>query len=183
MTPPTNVFVLCTGRCGSTTLARACGHLANFTCGHETRTHLIGAARLAYPPRHIEIDNRLSWFLGRLERDWGDNAHYVHLTRDPEAVAQSFARRAGQGILLAYRTSIVSRSRSLAPRTPTIGFCRDYVDTVTANIAAFLRTKTHVRQMRLETMAGDFAGFCDWIGAEGDLDAARKELHIRHNAS
>jgi hypothetical protein len=37
--------------------------------------------------------------------------------------------------------------------------------------------------MRLETMAGDFAGFCDWIGAEGDLDAARKELHIRHNAS
>lgn len=183
MTRPANVFVLCTGRCGSTTLARACGHLTNFTAGHETRTHLIGPGRLAYPPRHIEIDNRLSWFLGRLEREWGDGAIYVHLTRDPEAVAQSFARRAGQGILQAYRSTIVSRSARLAPKTPTIGYCRDYVDTVTANIEAFLRGRTHVHRLTLETLPQEFDTFCDRIGAEGDLDAARQELHIRHNSS
>ena len=84
---PRNVFVLCTGRCGSTTLVEACGHLSNWTSGHETRTHLLGPARLAYPDGHIEADNRLSWLLGRLDEAFGDRAAYVHLTRDPEAVS------------------------------------------------------------------------------------------------
>ena len=63
-----NVFVLTTGRSGSLTFAEACRHITNFSCGHETRVGLIGAERLAYPDQHIEVDNRLAWFTGRLER-------------------------------------------------------------------------------------------------------------------
>ena len=85
--PFQNVFVLCTGRCGSTTFDRACRHMTNWTAGHETRSHLTGPDRFAYPPRHIEADNRLSWMLGRLEQAYGADAAYVHLTRDAEAVA------------------------------------------------------------------------------------------------
>ena len=54
--PFRNVFVLCTGRCGSTSFERACRHATNWTSGHETRSHLLGADRLAYPDRHIEAD-------------------------------------------------------------------------------------------------------------------------------
>jgi len=181
MSFPGNIFVLCTGRCGSSTLAYACKHITNYTSAHEGRTHLLGPSRLAYPSRHIEIDNRLSFFLGRLDAAFGDNAAYVHLLRDPEAVAQSFAARANQGIMHAYRHGITSRARNLNRKAEPIEFCRDYVDTVTTNIQLFLRNKTHVMTMHLESIYPDFDRFIDWIGAEGDFDAARAELGIRHN--
>lgn len=182
MDVPTNIFVLCTGRCGSTTLALACGHFTNFTASHESRTHLTGRERLAFPARHIEIDNRMAWFLGRLDATWGDGAAYVHLTRDPEAVAESFSQRAGQGILKAYRQEILMGAPKRSPKTPLIDYCRDYVDTVTRNIALFLKDKTHVMTMRLETLEADFDRLAEWIGAEGDLAAARAQLAVRHNA-
>lgn len=183
MSLPENVFVLCTGRCGSMTLARACGHFANWSAGHETRTHLVGPARLDYPPRHIEVDNRLAWFLGRLGRRWGDDAAYVHLTRDPEAVAESFAARAHQGILRAYRTDILARLNRRAPKTALIDICRDYVETVTTNIEDFLAPRAHVMTMALETLPQDFERLVDWIGGTGDLAAARAALTDKHNAT
>jgi hypothetical protein len=180
---PDNIFVLCTGRCGSMTLARACAHLTNRTSAHESRTHLLGPARLAYPPRHIEIDNRLSWHLGRLDRVWGDRAAYVHLTRDPEEVARSFAARAHQGILRAYRIDIIHRARNKNRQASVLDFARDYVETVTDNIRFFLRDKTHVLPMTLETMDEDFETFLGWSAATGDFAAARADLAIRHNAT
>jgi hypothetical protein len=88
-----NVFILNTGRCGSTTFVKACEHITNFTTAHESRMHLIGNQRLAYPDNHIEADNRLAWFLGRLEAAYGDRAIYVHLRRDPLKTARSFEKR------------------------------------------------------------------------------------------
>lgn len=55
-----NVFVLNSGRCGSTTFIAACRHITNYSSGHESRATLIGEERLAYPTQHIEADNRLS---------------------------------------------------------------------------------------------------------------------------
>ena len=107
----------------------------------------------------------------------------MHLTRDPEAVAASFAARAGQGILRAYRTDILARSRARAPGRPLIEECRDYVATVTANIEAYLAGKSHVLPMALETIEDDFETFADWIGCGGDLTAARQAIRIRHNAT
>lgn len=181
--PPSTIIVLCTGRCGSMTLHAACTHLTNYSAGHEGRTHLTGADRFAFGPRHIEIDNRLAWMLGRLDEAWGDRATYVHLTRNPEAVARSFAARGHQGILKAYRTEILSRSRHRSRDVPMLEFCRDYVETVTQNICLFLRDKTFTMRMRLETIETDFSAFAEWIGAEGDMEAAQAELVIPHNAT
>lgn len=180
--PFRNVFVLCTGRCGSTTFARACGHMANWTAGHETRSHLWGADRLAYPAGHIEADNRLSWMLGRLERAFGPDAAYVHLTRDAEAVAQSYARRHSFGIMQAYQHGIIfPEPGTRRDDRPTIGHARDMVETVNANIDAFLRGKPHVMRMRLEDATTDFPRFWAWVRAEGRLDSAMQEWSIRHN--
>jgi hypothetical protein len=174
-----NIFVLCTGRCGSTTFARACAHIDNFTSGHETRSRLVGEERLAYPARHIEADNRLSWLLGRLDAQFGDSAHYVHLTRDPEAVAQSFVSRSAHGIMKGYRNAILME----AGKADELSVARDMIDTVTSNIQAFLRDKTNSMHVRLETGGEDFARFWEWIGARGNWEAAAAEWTIRHNAT
>jgi ferritin-like protein len=51
------------------TFIRACQHITNYTAGHETRSTLLGEARVAYPDQHIEADNRLSWMLGKLGKN------------------------------------------------------------------------------------------------------------------
>lgn len=185
MTAPgfAHVFVLCTGRCGSTTLARACTHIDNYTSAHESRTWLTGAARLDYPSRHIEIDNRLSWFLGRLDAQHGTAPLYVHLTRDPEAVAQSFLARLDRGIMAAYRSTILMGAPRRSADLPGIAFCRDYVSCVTENIRHFLRDKPHVAQITLEDFPAGFRSLWSRLGATGDLDAALATLAQTHNAT
>ncbi len=171
-----NVFVLCTGRCGSKTFIRACRHATNFSAGHETRVRRVGPDRFAYPQNHIEADNRLSWLLGRLDAAYGDSATYVHLTRYDEATALSFLSRYDRGIMQAYHAGIL-----LDTKEAPISVCRDYVETVNANIAAFLRDKSRVMTMRWEYGKQDFQRFWDWIGAEGDPEAALAEWDIEYN--
>jgi len=173
-----NVFVLCTGRCGSTTFARAAEHATNFSVGHESRKRLIGADRFAYPDNHIEVDNRLSWMLGRLDDHYGETARYVHLTREREAVARSFLQRwdRERSIIKAYQGSILAGSRA-----DPLNICHDYIDTVTSNIGHFLAGKPHVANVAVETGKADFERFWHWIGAEGDFPAALAEWDVRHN--
>jgi hypothetical protein len=177
-----NVFVLSTGRCGSLTFVRACEHMTNYTSRHESRWGRLDDDRLAFPDRHIESDNRLSWMLGRLERAYGDDAFYVHLVRDAEAVAESFLRRWDTGIIGAYTEEILAAPTDLdVARRRQV--CLDYVNTVNANITAFLADKSQRMTMHVENAAEEFPVFWERIGAEGDLEAAVAEFEMHHNAS
>ena len=174
-----NVFVLCTGRCGSTTFYEACTHITNYTAAHESRSHLIGESRLKYPPRHIEADNRLSWVLGRLENAYGDDAIYVHLERDRIDTARSFTRRYKRGsIIKAYREGILLR---YPKDSDPIQTALDYCDTIHSNIELFLRNKTRKMLFALENAKSDFPRFWELIGAEGDFAAALAEWDVSHN--
>jgi hypothetical protein len=175
-----NIFVLNAGRCGSSSFIRACSHIHNFTVGHESRVHLIGPARLAYPQNHIEADNRLSWLLGRLQQQYGDQARYLHLRRQRAASIASFVRRRDFGIMQAYREGILLGG---SPGQSDEQLAADYLDTVEANIQLFLQDKTQQMEFQLEHAEEDFARFWDWIGAEGKLDDALAEWQVRHNAS
>ena len=174
------VFVLCTGRCGSTTFTYACRHMTNFTAAHESRAKFAGSERLEYPDNHIEIDNRLSWFLGRLEQTYGDNAYYVHLTRDARKVAESYARKMENpaSIGAAHKRSILMNSPQ-----EDLKVCLDVVDTMRANIEFFLRDKAHVMHVSVENAAEEFSQFWHWIGAEGDEEAALAEWLVFYNDS
>lgn len=179
----TQVFVLCTGRCGSTTFARACEHAINFTAKHESRTHLLGTNRFAYPRNHIEVDNRLAWWTGKLHQQFGDRPYYVHLKRDRASVVSSYVGRKGYGLIKAYRETMLCNLVLRKPNTDLTEIAEDMIDTITSNIEFFLRDKTKVMTMNVETMDTDFPAFWDWIGATGDLDAAMAEWHTRHNAT
>ena len=176
-----NIFVLCTGRCGSTTFAKACGHIRNFTAEHESRCGLIGDDRFMYPDSHIEVDNRLSWLLGRLDKKFGDSAFYVHLKRDRLKVAESFTKRYSKGIIKAYRGSgiMMGLSEEADPMLVSL----DYCETVDSNIELFLNNKVNKMEFHLESHRADFSRFWERIGAEGDFEKAISEFSIAHNAS
>jgi hypothetical protein len=171
------VFVLTTGRSASTTFAQACTHITNYSTGHESRWGLLGVSRLAYDDQHIEVDNRLSWLLGRLEEMYGDEAYYVHLVRDRQAVAQSyFRRRLGrESIIRAYSHGILYRSQT------ALEDCGDYYDTVNANIRLFLKDKTRVLLFDPDRAEQDFKKFWEQINAEGDLASALAEWRMAYN--
>jgi hypothetical protein len=176
-----NIFVLNTGRCGSTTFIKACRHITNFSSAHESRVGLLGEARFNYPNNHIEADNRLSWLLGRLDRHYGDDAIYVHLQRNTNATAISYAKRLFPGgIIPAYRIAIL---KDVPTETSDVSVALDYCCTVNSNIELFLRDKTKKMDFVLENAKQDFQKFWELIHAEGDLDAALSEFHITYNPS
>lgn len=177
-----NIFVLSTGRCGSTTFAEACRHILNYTAAHESRAGKIGGERLKYPDNHIEVDNRLSWFLGRLDEKYGDDAFYVHLKRNREAVALSHKKRYNnrQSIFKAYTKSILLGPQKYQSRMRA-GL--DYCHTVNSNIELFLKDKSRKMDFTLENAEQDFEIFWNRIQAEGDLNTALGEWDVQHNQS
>lgn len=176
------VFVLGTGRCGTTTFARACSHITNYTSGHETKP---GAwrRRLDFPDGHIEVDHRLAWFLGTMDKVYGDEPTYVHLTRDPEETAVSWSvRKHRPGQMNTWPPSVFYWPNGWPPEANRLDIARLMVATVTDNIELFLRDKSKVHHVTLEDIHTGFAEVWDAIGAEGNRDAALAELDIRHNA-
>lgn len=175
-----NIFILNTGRCGSTTFIKACQHITNFTSLHESRASLIGNERLQYPGNHIEADNRLSWFLGRVDKQYGDNAFYVHLSREVSKTAVSFSKREGYGIMKAYKEGILLGADE---NQSASDIALDYIDTVESNIELFLKDKTNTMKFSLESAAEDFNLFWNKIGAEGDIQRALAEWKVNYNSS
>jgi len=186
-----NVFVLGTGRCGSETFARACQHMSNYTARHESHNPRLhrGVTRpyrsLRFPDNHIEVDNRLAWFLGTLEREYSDRAYYVHLIRRREEVARSLVARGEESILFAYGWGILQHYRDARRLSEEawyeIGL--QYWDTINDNIAAFLRDKPQQQVMWLHEIEAPFRRYWNEIRAEGDLEAAVGEWRMRHNAT
>jgi len=176
-----NVFVLNTGRCGSTTFIQACKHITNYSCAHESRCAMLREERLDYPENHIEADNRLSWLLGRLDRKYGDDAFYVHLKRNERDTARSFTKRYSSGIIKAYRGDGILAG--LPETVDSLSVSLDYCDTANSNISLFLKDKTKRTVINLENINQGFAEFWDLIKAEGDLSAALAEFNMNYNAT
>jgi len=175
-----NIFILNSGRCGSTTFIKACQHITNYTSAHESLLTETGSKRFDYAKNHIEADNRLSWFLGRLDETFGDNAYYVHLSRNPDETADSFSRRINFGILKAYEQGILMHEKH---KLPAHEIATDYIETVESNIKHFLKDKSNTMDISLETIKADFTEFWNSINAQGNLAKALKELDINYNAS
>lgn len=190
------VIVLTTGRSGSTTFIKACEHMTNYTTGHEAHRRRVGPWRYEYDDNHIEADCRLAWLLGPLDHFVGKDAFYVHLTRDPAAVAKSMIKLAD----LRRPSAVVQRGLDLPKELNTRGaevwahmhlhglktgsmelVAADVVDTINFNIASYLKDKDWMH-FRLERAGDDFPKFWNRIGAQGDYEAALAEFDVRHNS-
>lgn len=181
-----NVFILTTGRTGSMTLAKACSFIENYSSAHESRCAEIGEERLNYPENHIEIDNRLSFYLGSLDRKYGDNAFYVHLIRDEADVATSYNRRwhyKYHSIMRAFANYIKYLNCDALTTKQLMDLSIEYVNITNDNILLFLRDKTKTCEIKMENFQEDFKHFWNRINANGTLELALNELTIRHNVT
>lgn len=179
------VFILCTGRNGSTTFYHACRHITNYTVGHETNARTIGVRRLAYSDNHIEIDNRLSYHLGSLEQLYGYEPFYVHLLRDRIKVIESFNRRweLDHSIIAGFAKHIKMLPLEDLTEEDKWILSEEYVDTVNSNISSFIEGKPNRMIVRLENIQEDFKALWNAIRAIGDFEAALSEFTILHNKS
>ncbi len=174
-----NVFVLNSGRCGSSTFIKACQHIKNYSAAHESLSTQVLEKRLAYGNNHIEADNRLCWLLGRLDQQYGDNAIYVHLYRNPEDTINSFIKRRNYGIMKAYREGILMDADGADDKK----IAEDYLLTIESNIDLFLKDKSHKMDFSMDNAKADFKKFWQLIGAEGDLQKALGEWDVAYNKS
>lgn len=178
-----NVFVLCTPRSSSYTFAKACTYISNYRVAHESNSGLLGKKRVVYPENHIEVDNRLAWFLGYLDELYGDNAFYVHLIRNKQKTAISINKRWNlpASIINAYGRAILVRGDSQLENDLEV--CEDYYETVTKNIQLFLKDKSHKIVFKVENAQENFREFWQKIGAKGNLELALETWDRKHNAS
>lgn len=177
-----NVFVLTTGRTGSLSLERACSYITNYTAAHESRCDKLGSERLNFPDDHIEIDNRLAWFLGDIEAKYGDNAIYVHLIRDEKKVADSYTKRWNRetSIVRAYAYGILKLQEHQIKEPSAI--CLDFVEKTNRNIVNFLSDKSRKMTFDISNNTVDFKKFWELIEAQGNYEKAFAELNAVHNA-
>lgn len=178
------IFILCTGRSGSSSIIKACEHITNYTASHESLSKEFGNNRFNYPDNHIEADNRLSWNLGHLNKHYGDDSFYVHLKRDRKKTAQSFMKRFYTGSIIdAFCSGIRMVPSEKLSEEERLKACYDYVDTVTINIEHFLSDKSNVMTIHLESIEEDFKEFWSQINAEGEIENALNEFKTNHNST
>ena len=136
---------------------------------------------MRYPPDHIEVDNRLAFRVGRLWQEYGcrSSTRWVVLGRDPSAVKASYERKWVLSFLRLAQCGI-----TMQRQCNTNEHVRDALLTMRANIELLIRSQpaASVMRLRLERMPRDFEFFWQWIGAEGDRDAALAEWSVLHNA-
>ncbi|MEL4455027.1 hypothetical protein [Lutimonas vermicola] len=180
-----NIFVLSTGRTASTTFSKACSHIENYSFGHESLRDKISHERLNYPDNHIEVDNRLSFFLGSLDQKYGNSAFYVHLLRNSSETASSFNKRwqNKHSIIKAYAYAINFLQIENLTKREKLNVCKDYVNITNANIGLFLKDKSKVLEINVSTIKEDFEFFWNSIGAKGDINKALDEFNVKYNPS
>jgi len=180
--PATRLFVLTIGRSGSTAFAAACGHSTRFTVGHESNADLFLPERICYPPMHIEIDNRLVHYVELLKDQYGDDAAYVYLSREPEAIVDSYVRRWHLSIsaVRAHGISTLMRAGSVE-RGDRQHIARDYVRLMDARIRWHVARSSHGYLLRSDELRSELPRFWTHFGLGDGLEGATCALGNRYN--
>ena len=182
-----NIFVLSAGRCGSMTFIKACDHITNYTSQHESGRNFESHQKynLIYPEYHIESDNRLTWFLGSLDKLYGNKAYYVKLTRNKDKIINSYLKRKSlnQGILPAFAINILQQKKWSISKDGYRWAAKHYINTVYDNIDFYLRDKTNKIEFDIDDPIDKFNQIWLDIEAEGNLNNAMEEFLKYYNLS
>jgi hypothetical protein len=116
----------------------------------------------------VRSGNRLCRILIELEREYGNDTYFVHLSHDRQASVESFVKRKDYGIMQPYREAILMGGQQQSATQ----VANDYLDTVTGNIALFLKDRDNTMTFKLENAGNDLIDFWHWIGVQGELDKA-----------
>lgn len=163
-----NIFVVGTGRCGTTSFAEACRYMSSFTVGHETN-----AVGLRYPTNHIEVNSQLTWRTPALIQKYPE-ALWVHLIRERESCAESIAQMGGGSVV----AGLQQLYPSLYPDDP-LEAARIFYDMANDVIVATIPRR---KILFLETIQEEWPSFWKWACAEGDYDGSLASWSVKKNA-
>lgn len=168
------VFVVGTGRCGSVTFSKACSHITNFTCAHESY-----CPDRSYPDNHIEVNCQYHSCMASLMLKYPD-AFWVHLLRKKEDCVASLAA-------MNYGTEM----HKWYELYPTLCFPPDnievtagqFYDDVTARIRALMSLLPPSRTcvIHLENIQHQWTYFWEAIGATGNFEQSLATWSTKHN--
>lgn len=156
------VFVVGTGRCGTTTFYQACKYISNYSCGHETQAFRSGL--MDYPDNWIESAAQTVFLMGELIEKY-PTAKWVHLVRDRDDCARSAANNSLRSLQM-FTDLVIQTTR----KTPLEMAYRHY-DITNALIRQCL--PSGYMTINLETAENQWKNFWDWIGADGDYDSSQ----------
>lgn len=178
------VFVIGTGRCGTVTLSRALALQASFSVGHESRAAHF-RDRLFYPDRHIEIDNRLTWFASLLREIYEVNETvFVHMRRDPYEVAMSYAVRYRPGGLMhAFMHGIIQTTPGRGDYEERLHTALLMVNAIQAQCDLFLQTVPLAVTIDLHAPDSGLKILCEYTGLQSHEEDFVKAMGHVHNAT
>lgn len=160
---PSNVFVVGTGRCGTTTFAMACRHASNFTAAHESKAE-------QYPRNHIEVDPPLAFRIANLRSRY--DCRIILLRRlDKAACVKSMASH-DPLICAAFGNMVKHDPQCTAEKGADLLY--DAINGL-ENLCDLT--------VDLETAKQQWGTVWEWIGCQGDLQRSLEEWNVKHNAS
>ena len=161
------IFVVGTGRCGSSTFYQACKTITNYTCGHETFAGQVH--NFEYLDNHIEVAVQNVQALALLQNKYPNNM-IVQLIREPKGCIQSLFEQCPEYLkawsFQVYLTTEVTEKVAEA-----------YYHCVNQHIAKIPNLVT----VRVDDLEWFWARFIQSIGAECDMEQAQKILSRKYN--
>jgi len=161
------VFVVGTGRCGSSTFYQACKTIKNYTCGHETFAGQVHD--FEYPDNHIEVAVQNVQALALLQNKYPD-ARFVHLVREKEACIKSLLEQCPE-YLKAWAFQVFL----------THGVTEKVAMAYYHCVNKYLTTVPNLITVRLEDLEWFWLNFVKCINAECDFEEVRKILNKKYN--
>lgn len=170
------IFVVGTGRCGTSTFYHAAKHATNYHVGHESRAGRREPNDYIYPDQTLEISCHLSFAVPLLyERNGFHDVKIVHLVRERRPCIESLARVKDALQSLAFGI------QQCKPKSDTehLAWAEWWYDLVNENISA---TAWHPFEFQMEAAEDFWPDFWMWAGCEGDFDASMEEWRRKYNA-
>jgi hypothetical protein len=167
-----NVFVVGTGRCGTSTFYQAARTIVGFTAGHETTAGTVPSWQFA--DQHIEVAAQLVYGIPRLRATYPD-ARWVHLVRDREPCVRSLARQCWESM------AAFAKQWFLCDHPADVALAAEQFHDLTNELIEALLPPDATMKIRVEELVEAWPRFCEWIGAEYDEEAAAGILHRKYN--
>lgn len=166
------VFVVGTGRCGTSTFYQAAKSIEGYTCGHESE-----AARIpswTFPDNHVEVAAQLVYAIPLVLEKYPDSK-WVHLIREREACVDSLAHQ-----VWASMAAFAQQWFMCDHPADVVKTAAKFYDMTNALIPALVPEK-QLMTIHLETLRRQWPDFCTWIGARYFGDVVDEVFEKRFN--
>lgn len=173
------VFVVGTGRSGTSTAYHALQHVAKHTVGHESRAGIL--LHHEYPENHIEVSSQLIPEIVQLALQY-PNAKWIWLKRGKSATVRSIATQCPDA-MAAYGFQwfqVVVKKEEPRRSEQLLQIAELYYDAMYSLLSSLLPTDAYC--LHIETIKDQWEACWKYHAWEGDFQASLSAWNRHYNA-